>query len=200
LRYIGPAAAAATVLAAQPGVAARTAATRYVFPVACERVHYSGSHHDYPAADMFARTGCPFVSPVDGVVDEVSRTDRWQPGSDRAADRGGRSVSIVGADGVRYYGSHLSAVAHGIRRGVAVHAGDVLGRVGHSGNARYVAPHLHFGISWPTGRGEWWVRRGEVWPKRYLDAWRDGRQKSPASAVAAARQRASDEAHCTRDC
>src|SRR4051794_19739258 len=149
---------------------------------------------------MFAKSGCPFVSPVDGVVDEVTRKDRWKPGTDRAADRGGLSVSVVGADGVRYYGSHLSAVPDGIPRGVAVPAGDVLGKVGHTGNARYVSSHLHFGLSWPTAKGEWWVRRGEVWPKRYLDAWRDGRQKSPASAVAAARHREDGDPHCTGDC
>lgn len=178
--------------AADPG-------TRYVFPLACKNVRYSGAHHDYPATDMFARVGCPFVSPVAGVVDEVSRKDRWKPGSDRAADRGGRSVSIVGTDGVRYYGSHLSAVAAGIRRGVHVEAGQVLGKVGNSGNARYVSSHLHFGISWPTDRGVWWVRRGEVWPKPYLDAWRSGKQKSPAPKVAA-RERAVGDRKCAQDC
>jgi murein DD-endopeptidase MepM/ murein hydrolase activator NlpD len=38
-------------------------------------------------------------------------------------------------------------------------AGQLLGRVGNSGDARLVAPHLHFGISWETPKGVWWVRR-----------------------------------------
>ncbi len=177
---------AATLAAALvPGmIPADAAAERpdYVFPLSCADVRYSGSHHDYPATDMFARVGCPFVAPVDGVVDEVSRKDRWQSRTDRGADRGGRFVSIVGVDGVRYYGSHLSSVEADIEPGTAVAAGQRLGKVGTSGNARHTASHLHFGISRPTGPGNWKVRRGEIWPAPYLDAWRRGRDKSPASA------------------
>jgi peptidoglycan LD-endopeptidase LytH len=120
-------------------------------------------------------------------VDEVSRVDRWRAQSSPGADRGGLSVSIVGADGVRYYGSHLSAIAPGITPGVRARAGRLLGRVGDTGSARGTDPHLHFGLSWPTPPGVWWVRRGMVWPWRYLDAWRAGRSLSPAGAVRAAR-------------
>jgi murein DD-endopeptidase MepM/ murein hydrolase activator NlpD len=109
------------------------------------------------------------------------------------------SVSVIGADGVRYYGSHLSAIATGIQPGAAVSAGQLLGKVGKSGDAKYVASHLHFGISWPTGPNVWWVRRGEVGPQPYLDAWRDGRQKSPAAAVTARRRVVGDKG-CTTDC
>ncbi|HEX8134740.1 MAG TPA: M23 family peptidase, partial [Actinomycetes bacterium] len=96
----------ATTLPAEPA-----AAVHYRFPVAGCQASYGRSHHDYPATDIFAARGCAFVAPVDGRVDEVSSTDRWSPASNRGADRGGRSVSIVGVDGVRYYGSHLEAVA-----------------------------------------------------------------------------------------
>ena len=135
------------------------------------QARYGTSHHDYPATDMFTARGCTFVAPVDGRVDEVARTDNWTPASDRGADRGGRSVSLVGVDGVRYYGSHLEAVARG-RPGVGVRAGQPLGRIGNSGSARVTPVHLHFGISWPTRPGIWWVRRGMVPPARYLDSWR----------------------------
>jgi murein DD-endopeptidase MepM/ murein hydrolase activator NlpD len=185
--------AALTVPVAPPAPA-------HVFPLECkQRVHYGHVHHDYAATDMFAPVGCPFVAPVDGVVDEVSTTDRWSPRTNRGADRGGRSVSVVGVDGVRYYGSHLSAVASGIRPGVRVHEGQLLGNVGRSGDARGGASHLHFGISWPTKHGEWWVRRGEVYPWPYLDAWRAGRNKSPARAVAAKHAEVGDRG-CTVDC
>jgi murein DD-endopeptidase MepM/ murein hydrolase activator NlpD len=150
------------------------------------QVSYGRSHHDYPATDIFAARGCAFVAPVDGRVDEVSTADRWSTASDRGADRGGRSVSMVGADGVRYYGSHLEAVAAGIAPGMRVRAGRLLGLVGNSGSARVTATHLHFGISWPTRPGVWWVRRGVVHPWRYLDSWRAGGDLSPARAVRAA--------------
>ena len=169
------------------------APVRYRFPVTGCQARYGTSHHDYPAADMFTARGCTFVAPVDGRVDEVARTDNWTPAGDRGADRGGRSVSLVGVDGVRYYGSHLEAVAPGIAPGVRVRAGQPLGRIGNSGSARVTPVHLHFGISWPTRPGIWWVRRGMVPPARYLDSWRAGGDLSPVRAVRAARAEAGRE-------
>jgi murein DD-endopeptidase MepM/ murein hydrolase activator NlpD len=166
---------------------------RYRFPVAGCRARYGRGHHDYPAADMFTGRGCAFVAPVDGRVDEVSRTDLWDPASDRGADRGGRSVSVVGVDGVRYYGSHLEAVAPGVVPGARVRAGQLLGRIGNSGSARVTAVHLHFAISWPTRPGIWWVRRGMIQPAPYLDSWRAGGDLSPVRAVRAARAEAGRE-------
>ena len=142
---------------------------------------------------MFTGRGCAFVAPVDGRVDEVSRRDLWEPASDRGADRGGRSVSVVGVDGVRYYGSHLEAVAPGIVPGVRVRAGELLGRIGNSGSAKVTAVHLHFAISWPTRPGIWWVRRGMIQPAPYLDSWRAGGNLSPVRAVRAARAEAGRE-------
>jgi murein DD-endopeptidase MepM/ murein hydrolase activator NlpD len=186
--------------AGQPGAApgsstSRPAPTplRYRFPVAGCRADYGRSHHDYPATDIFAARGCTFVSPVDGRVDEVARVDHWSASRDRGADRGGRAVSVVGVDGVRYYGSHLESVAAGIAPGVRVRAGQPLGRVGNSGSARVTPVHLHFGLSWPTRPGIWWVRRGVVYPWRYLDSWRAGGNLSPARAVRAARATAGRE-------
>jgi len=166
---------------------------RYRFPVDGCRARYGGSHHDYPAADMFTGRGCGFVAPVAGRVDEVSRSDVWDQASDRGADRGGRSVSLVGVDGVRYYGSHLEAVAPGIEPGVRVRAGQLLGRIGNSGSARVTAVHLHFAISWPTRPGIWWVRRGMIQPAPYLDSWRAGGNLSPVRAIRAARAEAGRE-------
>jgi len=166
---------------------------RYRFPVAGCRARYGSSHHDYPAADMFTGRGCAFVAPVDGRVDEVTRRDVWDQASDRGADRGGRSVSLVGVDGVRYYGSHLEAVAPGITPGVRVRAGQLLGRIGNSGSARVTAVHLHFAISWPTRPGIWWVRRGMIQPAPYLDSWRARGNLSPVRAVRAARAEAGRE-------
>jgi murein DD-endopeptidase MepM/ murein hydrolase activator NlpD len=190
----GPAAPTTADPAARTTTTARAAAPAgYRFPVAGCRARYGRSHHDYPAADMFANRGCAFVAPIAGRVDEVTRTDTWSPASNRGADRGGRSVSLVGVDGVRYYGSHLEAVAPGIVPGLRVRAGQPLGRIGNSGSARVTAPHLHFGISWPTRPGIWWVRRGMVPPAGYLDAWRAGDDLSPAGAVRAARAEAGRE-------
>lgn len=151
----------------------------YVFPVRGERIEYGPYHHDYPATDIFCPVGSAFVAPTSGVVDFVSRVDRWDPATNRPEHRGGLAVAIIGDDGWRYYGSHLSAVADGIEPGVRVEAGQVLGYTGNSGNARGTPPHLHFGISRPTTPDDWAVRRGEIPPFAYLQAWERGEPLRP---------------------
>ena len=170
-------------------IAPAQAAPVFIFPVADCEVNYARAHHDYAATDILAKKGCKFVSPVNGVVDEVNRTDLWSGKTNLGIDRGGLYVSIIGDDGVRYYGSHLSSVVASIQPGVVVKAGRVLGKIGSSGSARGTAPHLHFGISWPTPTqpNVWWVRRGVVLPFKYLDAWKAGKDLSPVKEVAAAK-------------
>jgi murein DD-endopeptidase MepM/ murein hydrolase activator NlpD len=161
------------------------AAPIYTFPVANCTVNYARAHHDYAATDILAKAGCKFVAPINGIVDEVNRVDTWRSPPNLGITRGGLSVSIIGEDGVRYYGSHLRSIPESIQPGVAVMAGEVLGAIGSTGSARGTAPHLHFGISWPTPPDTWWVRRGEVLPWKYLDAWKKGKDLSPVKAVAA---------------
>jgi murein DD-endopeptidase MepM/ murein hydrolase activator NlpD len=157
---------------------------RYVFPIAPDRgVSYARTHAGYMATDVFAPCGAVFVAVTDGRLDEVNRVDRWDPKADNPALRGGLWVSIVGIDGVRYYGSHLSAISAGLEAGGSVAAGQEVGRVGHTGNAAGKPCHVHFGISPPTRPGDWAVRRGVVWPWPYLDSWRDGGQRSPRDEV-----------------
>src|SRR5918994_1725942 len=148
-----------------------------------------------PGTATTARPPAPvrYRFPVTGCQARYGTSHHDSPASDRGADRGGRSVSLVGVDGVRYYGSHLEAVAPGIAPGVRVRAGQPLGRIGNSGAGRITPVHLHFGISWPTRPGIWWVRRGMVPPQRYLDSWRDGGNLSPVRAVRAARAEAGAE-------
>ena len=161
------------------------ASPKYIFPVQGCKYTYARSHHDYPATDILAKIGCDFVAPISGTIDEVNRVDRFTWKTNLGADRGGLSVSMIGDDGVRYYGSHLSFIPLNIVSGLKVNAGDVIGKTGNSGDAKGTAPHVHFGISWPTPKGIWWVRRGELYPWRYLDAWKTGKDVSPAKAVAA---------------
>ena len=172
-------------------IAPAQAAPVFIFPVADCEVNYARAHHDYAATDILAKKGCKFVSPVNGVIDEVNRVDNWSGKTNLGIDRGGLYVSIIGDDGVRYYGSHLSSVVASIQPGVVVKAGRILGKIGSSGSARGTAPHLHFGISWPTPTqpNVWWVRRGVVLPFKYLDAWKAGKDLSPVKDVAAAQMK-----------
>jgi murein DD-endopeptidase MepM/ murein hydrolase activator NlpD len=161
------------------------AAPTYLFPIAGCKADYARAHHDYAATDILTDAGCKFIAPIDGVVDEVNRVDNWSGKTNLGIDRGGLFVSIIGSDGVRYYGSHLRSIPSSIQPGVAVKAGRVLGAVGATGSARGTHPHLHFAISWPTPADTWWVRRGEVLPWKYLDAWKKGSDLSPVKEVAA---------------
>ena len=165
------------------------AAPIYTFPVAGCTVTYSKYHHDYPASDIFAKKGCAFVSPVAGVVDEVNTVDKWSGKTNLGADRGGLSISILGDDGLRYYGSHLSKIEANIVPGYKVATGEKLGEIGSTGSARGTKPHLHFGISYPTEKGIWWVRRGvglekgKTSPWKYLQAWQVGKDLKPKLTV-----------------
>ncbi len=156
----------------------------YVFPVKA-KTHFGPYHHDYPAVDIFAPCGSTAVSPVNGTVDAVSRTDTWHSTTDKGADRGGLSVAVVGTDGVRYYGSHLRFISADITPGRTVRAGQEIGHVGNTGDARGIACHLHFGISPGCGTADWWNRRGVVSPYRFLKAWQAGKNTSPIAAVKA---------------
>lgn len=145
---------------------------------------YGAAHHDYPATDVFAPCGARVVSPVDGVVLELSRRDRWSPATDRGAQRGGRFFSIEGDDGVRYYGSHLRGIRPKIRVGKRIRAGVVIGGNGRSGSAAGTPCHLHLGLS-PVcaGRRDWWIRRGVVSPYEFLRSWERDGSRSPKRAV-----------------
>ena len=168
------------------------AAPIYTFPVAGCTVTYSKYHHDYPASDIFAKKGCAFVSPIAGVVDEVNTVDKWSGKTNLGADRGGLSISILGDDGLRYYGSHLSKIEPNIVSGYKVTTGEKLGEIGSTGSARGTKPHLHFGISYPTEKGIWWVRRGvglekgKSSPWKYLQAWQVGKDLKPKLTVPSA--------------
>ena len=160
-----------------------SAAPVYIFPIDGCKTTYSRAHHDYPATDILTKKGCHFVAPTSGVIDEVNAVDTYSWKNNDGAIRGGLSISIIGDDGVRYYGSHFSKIYKKVVPGYQVAAGELLALVGTSGDAAGLAPHVHFGISWPTKAGIWWVRRGEIYPWRYLDAWKAGKDLSPAKEV-----------------
>ncbi len=144
---------------------------------------YSRVHHDYPASDVFVPRSCgsSLISPVNGVILEARRDDGWDKAIDNPATRGGKSVAILGDDGVRYYMAHFDSLATDIEPGVRVEVGHPLGLMGMTGRAG--ACHVHFAISPPCPGKEWSVRRGVIWPWKYLDAWRRGEQLSPLPEI-----------------
>ncbi|MDA0637927.1 peptidoglycan DD-metalloendopeptidase family protein [Nonomuraea sp. MCN248] len=169
----------------------------YTFPVEGCEVSYQRKLLVLPKTTIWARRGCAFVAPVDGVVHEVNTVNRWAPSTDVGAHREGRFVTIAGDDGVLYLGGHLDSVAASVKPGVRVKAGRVLGRIGTSGNARDTGPNLYFAISWKTDPPLWWVRRGMVEPWDYLDAWKTGnRTFSPRKETLALRRELGETPPC----
>ena len=79
--------------------------------------------------DILAPRGTPVVANVAGT---------W---SKNTSNLGGLSYFLHGKDGHTYFGAHLDSYAGG---GGAVAAGQVIGYVGTTGDARGGPPHLHF--------------------------------------------------------
>ena len=91
--------------------------------------------------DLLAQMGVPLRAIEDG------KFERSTVGS-----LGGLSVYLLGDSGARYYYAHLDQV-ESFEEGEPVYAGQMIGTVGDSGNARG-SPHLH--IQWaPNGASDW---------------------------------------------
>jgi murein DD-endopeptidase MepM/ murein hydrolase activator NlpD len=93
--------------------------------------------------DIFANEGTPIVAIQAGVVVRTSPADRGL---------GGITVTYRTADGSEWYNAHLHSIAEGIDPGVAVAAGQEIGTVGRTGNARTTPPHNHLGRRY---QGSW---------------------------------------------
>ena len=152
---------------------------KYVFPFSKVAVSYPRDHIDYPATDI---VGCyaHVLAPTSGVVFDVEAKDKWDENLDLPGTRGGLTITIHGDDRVRYFFAHLGRVK--VKRGDRVEPGQWIGVMGSSGNARVTKCHTHFGMSRICPQSEYKVLQGEIWPWRFLDAWRNRINKSPTSA------------------
>jgi murein DD-endopeptidase MepM/ murein hydrolase activator NlpD len=115
--------------------------------------HFPRSHgRRHLGTDVFAPEGSPIVAMADGEVTAIDPTD----GFNGESDLGGITVSVTTEVG-RFYAAHLLRIPDGLGVGDRVQAGDVVGYVGTSGNARGTPSHLHLG---------WYVDEVEInpWP------------------------------------
>jgi murein DD-endopeptidase MepM/ murein hydrolase activator NlpD len=103
--------------------------------------------------DMFASLGAPVVAVHDGQLLAVG----WNR-------LGGHRLWLRDPQGNLFYYAHLSAYALGLHDGSKVHAGQILGFVGNSGDAQGTPYHLHFEIH-PQAR---WA----VPPFEYVANWK----------------------------
>jgi murein DD-endopeptidase MepM/ murein hydrolase activator NlpD len=91
--------------------------------------------HAHKGTDILAPAGTPLLACERGIVTRI--------GSDVL---GGTKIWVKGESGTYYYYAHLSRIEDGMTDGLVVDAGDVIGYVGDTGNARGGPPHLHFQI------------------------------------------------------
>ena len=115
-----------------------------------------GWHH---GDDIFSPLGAPLLAVADGVVFSVGPNPV-----------GGNRLWLQDKAGNQFYYAHLSAYTPLGRNGTHVHAGDVLGFVGNTGDASGGAYHLHFEVH-PASL-LFLGYDGAVDPTPYLDAWR----------------------------
>ncbi|HEV8146920.1 MAG TPA: M23 family metallopeptidase, partial [Bryobacteraceae bacterium] len=94
-----------------------------------------GSERRHEATDIAAPLGTPVLAVDDGIIQKLFLS---KPGG----------LTIYHFDPTSrfcYYYAHLKAYAEGLKEGMNVTRGQVIGYVGVSGNAPPQSPHLHFG-------------------------------------------------------
>jgi len=122
----------------------------------------SGRRHD--ANDIMAAEGTPVIAAADGTIEKLFFS------------KGGGGITIyerANDPKWQYYYAHLSAYAPGLHEGQQVKRGQVIGRVGHTGDASASGPHLHFAIN-SMGPGQRWWQGTPINPYPLLAGKRAG--------------------------
>lgn len=105
-----------------------------------------GNQRHHEALDIMAPKGTPVLAADDGKVVKLFES---KPG-------GLTVYQFDPSEKVAYYYAHLDRYADGLKEGMTVKRGDVLGYVGVTGNADPDAPHLHFAVVELTPEKQWW--------------------------------------------
>jgi hypothetical protein len=146
-----PASPSREILARFPGaVFPVKGAVNYVDTFGAFRADMKGHRHE--GNDIFAKMGTPIVAVLAGTV-------RYS-----TYGIGGNNAHLTDAQGDYFYYAHMVRFAARIKSGDHVHAGQVIGYVGETGDAAGTSPHCHFEIH-PNGGAA-------VDPYPYLEAWR----------------------------
>jgi murein DD-endopeptidase MepM/ murein hydrolase activator NlpD len=108
-----------------------------------EEVH---DGHKHEAIDIMEPRGTPVRAAVSGTIRKLF-----------LSKPGGNTIYQFDEMGVYcYYYAHLDGYAEGLREGMRVERGEVIGFVGSTGNADPRSPHLHFAITELGPERLWW--------------------------------------------
>jgi murein DD-endopeptidase MepM/ murein hydrolase activator NlpD len=107
----------------------------------------AGGARVHDAIDIMADEGTPVIAAMDGTVEKLF-----------FSDGGGGITAYIRSPDQRwtYYYAHLQGYAPGLAEGQQVKRGQVIGRVGHTGNASAEGPHLHFAINRMQAGQSWY--------------------------------------------
>jgi len=102
--------------------------------------------HPHEAIDILEPRGTPVHAVESGTIQKLFLS---KPGGNTIYEFDERGVYC-------YYYAHLDRYAEGLREGMRVERGDVIGFVGSTGNADPRTPHLHFAIFELGPERLWW--------------------------------------------
>ena len=98
----------------------------------------AGGARVHDAIDIMAPLGTPVIAAAPGRVEKLFFSEGG----------GGITAYVRSGDGRwSYYYAHLQGYAPGLGEGQQVKRGQLIGRVGFTGNANPAGPHLHFAIN-----------------------------------------------------
>lgn len=107
----------------------------------------AGGARRHDAIDIMAPEGAPVVAAADGMVEKLFYSEGG----------GGITAYVRSPDGRwTYYYAHLQGYAPGLAVGQLLKRGQLIGRVGHTGNASAEGPHLHLAINRMEPGERWW--------------------------------------------
>ncbi len=105
-----------------------------------------GKERRHEALDIMAPKGTRVLAAADGKVVKLF-----------TSKRGGLTVYQFDPTSTwAYYYAHLDHYAAGVKEGVVLKRGDLVGYVGSTGDASPQAPHLHFAVVQLTPEKQWW--------------------------------------------
>jgi murein DD-endopeptidase MepM/ murein hydrolase activator NlpD len=104
----------------------------------------NGKPHE--ATDILAPRGTPVLAVQDGTIRKLF-----------TSVPGGLTIYEFDPEEIYcYYYAHLDRYAEGLREGIQVNRGEVIGYVGVTGNAPVNTPHLHLAIFKLGPEKRWW--------------------------------------------
>jgi len=140
--------------AAAPAAAAAGPAGKLMIPVEGIKLAQLSDNFDQPrgkerhheALDIMAPKGTKVVAVADGKVTKLFNS---KPG-------GLTVYQFDPTEKYAYYYAHLDRYADGVKEGMELKRGDLVGYVGVTGNSDPNAPHLHFAVVELTAEKQWW--------------------------------------------